>query len=184
MRHRCEIIYAYTNLLLYGVCLFQSCFCRFYGFGIPGFCFLFFCFLALCRNHCADKEYSITWKNRRPRCESMLVKRCLGMFWDLHPHCLSESVTQPKHAKATKKIFYFEWSPPWHLCNSHSILSVKYANTHRSKASSTFFFLYTSLVKQLPAWFISSPPDKESTHWLSMPDHVSTLPGRTIQKKH
>ena len=64
---------------------------------------LVFCFLALCCNHCADKEYSITWKNRRPRCESMLVKRCLGMFWDLHPHCLSESVTQPKHAKATKK---------------------------------------------------------------------------------
>ena len=68
-----------------------------------------------------------------------------------------------------------------------------------------FAYCTVSLVKQLPAWFISSPPDKETKHWLIMPNHVSTLPGsssatkviripldqlnrcacqRTIQKKH
>ena len=68
-----------------------------------------------------------------------------------------------------------------------------------------FAFCTVSLVKQLPAWFISSPPDKETKHWFIMQNHVSTLPGsssatnvirisldrlnrrtcqRTIQKKH
>ena len=57
------------------------------------------------------------------------------------------------------KLLYFEWSPPWHLCNLHSILRLKYANTHRSKASSTFCLLYgvfgetaTSMVHLISAW--------------------------------
>ena len=39
-----------------------------------------------------------------------------------------------------------------------------------------FAYCTVSLVKQLPAWFISSPPDKETKHWLIMPNHVSTFP--------
>ena len=37
-----------------------------------------------------------------------------------------------------------------------------------------FAFGTLSLVKQLQAWFISAPPDKEPKHWLMMPNHVST----------
>ena len=40
-----------------------------------------------------------------------------------------------------------------------------------------FAFGTVSLVKQLQAWFISAPPDKEPKHRLMMPNHVSTLPG-------
>ena len=57
------------------------------------------------------------------------------------------------------KLLYFEWSPPWHLCNLHNILCLKYANTHRSKASSTFCLLHgvfgetaTSMVHLISPW--------------------------------
>ena len=46
-----------------------------------------------------------------------------------------------------------------------------------------FAFGTVSLVKQLQAWFISAPPDKEPKHWLMMPNHVSTLPGSSSATK-
>ena len=46
-----------------------------------------------------------------------------------------------------------------------------------AKVVHLFAFGTVSLVKQLQAWFISAPPDKEPKHCLMMPNHVSTLPG-------
>ena len=58
-----------------------------------------------------------------------------------------------------QKLHYFEWSPPWHVCKSYSILCVKYAKTHRSKVCSPFCFRYvvfgetaTSMVHLSSAW--------------------------------
>ena len=57
------------------------------------------------------------------------------------------------------KLLYFEWSPPWRLWNLHSILCLKYANTHRSKAPPTFCLLCgvfgetaTSMVHLISPW--------------------------------
>ena len=73
-----------------------------------------------------------------------------------------------------RKLLYFEWSPPWHLCNSYSIFCVKYAKTHRRKVCSPFGFRYgvfgqtaTSMGNLSSAW-------QETKHWLMMPNHVST----------
>ena len=46
-----------------------------------------------------------------------------------------------------------------------------------------FSFFTVSLVKQLQAWFISAPPDKEPKHLSMMPNHVSTLPGSSSATK-
>ena len=60
---------------------------------------------------------------------------------------------------------------------------MKYAKTSQQRFVHLFAFCPVCLVKQLQAWFISAPPDKETKHWFIMPNHVSTLPSSSPATK-
>ena len=124
--------------------------------------------LSSCMSHVPQKD----WSNHQSP-----VKASGKNTW------LILHVVLPRIPERSRKYMrLFHWGSP-----KNTLLRVITTVTSMQFIAAKFVHLFVfgtvSLVKQLQAWFISAPPDKEPKHLSMMPNHVSTLPGSSSATK-